>query len=332
MRAIFNNAAFLIPGEDVKVAGAKVGKVDSLDVTPDLKAAAVLAITEPGFQDFRNDAECAIRPQSVIGEKLVECMPTQPRAEGTPRRRRSRRSDGRAGAGQYLLPVEQHHHAGRPRPDQQRHARCPTGQRFAIILNEFGAGLAGRGKDLRRGDPGRQPGAAGVRQGHQDPRQAEQGARRAGAKTGDKVLAPLARERKHVADAIVQAEHAAQATAERSADLEKNFELFPKFLRELQARRCAARPAVATQMPPVFTDLSAVAQDISRLLIALGPFSHAGIPALQVARQDGRRSAARRSRRRGRRQDLGASQRGPSRVARDLAALLEPSEDGASSA
>ena len=28
VRAIFNNASFLIPGEDVKVAGAKVGKVD----------------------------------------------------------------------------------------------------------------------------------------------------------------------------------------------------------------------------------------------------------------------------------------------------------------
>src|SRR5207244_10800919 len=83
VRAIFNNASFLIPGEDVKVAGAKVGKVDSLDVTPDLRAAAILDITDSGFQDFRSDAECAIRLQSVIGEKLVECLPTQPRAEGT---------------------------------------------------------------------------------------------------------------------------------------------------------------------------------------------------------------------------------------------------------
>ena len=39
VRAIFNNASFLIPGEDVKVAGAKVGVVESLDVTPDLRAA-----------------------------------------------------------------------------------------------------------------------------------------------------------------------------------------------------------------------------------------------------------------------------------------------------
>src|SRR3954463_10948174 len=84
VRAIFNNATFLIAGEDVKVAGAKVGKVESLDVTPDLLSAAVLSSTEPGFKDFRKDAECEIRLQSVIGEKLVECRPTQPRPEGSP--------------------------------------------------------------------------------------------------------------------------------------------------------------------------------------------------------------------------------------------------------
>ena len=34
VRAIFENAAFAIPGEDVMVAGAKVGTVDALEVTP----------------------------------------------------------------------------------------------------------------------------------------------------------------------------------------------------------------------------------------------------------------------------------------------------------
>ena len=57
MRAIFDNAGFVIPGEDVKIAGVKVGKVDSLDVTEDFKAAVVLEITEPGYQDFRQRRE-----------------------------------------------------------------------------------------------------------------------------------------------------------------------------------------------------------------------------------------------------------------------------------
>ena len=43
----------------------------------------MLQIDDPGFQDFREDASCLIRPQSLLGEKFVECEPTQPRAAGT---------------------------------------------------------------------------------------------------------------------------------------------------------------------------------------------------------------------------------------------------------
>src|ERR687885_820115 len=82
VRAIFDNAGFVIPGEDVKVAGVKVGRIDSLDVTPDFKAAVVLDIQDPGYQDFRRDATCIVRPQSLIGERFVECVPTQKHAAG----------------------------------------------------------------------------------------------------------------------------------------------------------------------------------------------------------------------------------------------------------
>src|SRR3954449_4215968 len=83
VRAIFNNAFSVIPGEDVKIAGVKVGKIESLDVTRDQKAAVVLRIDLAGFGDWRKDATCTIRPQSLIGEKFVECTPTQPRPVGT---------------------------------------------------------------------------------------------------------------------------------------------------------------------------------------------------------------------------------------------------------
>ena len=79
----------MIKGEDVKIAGVKVGKIESLDVTPDNKAAVVLDITDPGYQDFRKDATCTIRPQSLIGEQFVECTPTQKRAPGAAARRPS---------------------------------------------------------------------------------------------------------------------------------------------------------------------------------------------------------------------------------------------------
>jgi phospholipid/cholesterol/gamma-HCH transport system substrate-binding protein len=82
VRAIFDNAFALVQGEDVKIAGVKVGKIDAVEVTPDHRAAVVLRIDKPGFDDFRRDAECSIRPQSLIGEKYVECTPTQPRPDG----------------------------------------------------------------------------------------------------------------------------------------------------------------------------------------------------------------------------------------------------------
>src|SRR6185295_19744110 len=107
VRAIFENAFSVIPGEDVKVAGVKVGKVDDLDVTPDQKAAVVLRIDKPGFKDFRRDAECTIRPQSLIGEKFVECTPTQPRPENAQPAPKLRKIDRGEGKGQYLLPVSQ---------------------------------------------------------------------------------------------------------------------------------------------------------------------------------------------------------------------------------
>ena len=48
VRAIFDNAGFVIPGEDVKVAGVKVGKVDSLDVTPRLQGGRRARHRRPG--------------------------------------------------------------------------------------------------------------------------------------------------------------------------------------------------------------------------------------------------------------------------------------------
>ena len=82
VRAIFDNAGFVIPGEDVKVAGVKVGSIDAVEVTPDFKAAVVLRIDDPGYQDFRADARCRVRPQSLIGERFVECEPTQRAGRG----------------------------------------------------------------------------------------------------------------------------------------------------------------------------------------------------------------------------------------------------------
>jgi len=176
VRAIFNNASFLIPGEDVKIAGAKVGKVDSLDVTPDLKAAAVLDITDPAFQDFRKDAECEIRLQSVIGEKLVDCRPTQPRPEGTPLPPSlDKVPKGQPGAGEYLLPATNRDpgHRG-PHPERDE-AALPAAVRDHPERVRRGPG--GSRSRHPQGGPRRGSRTARVRPCDRDPGETEQGAR-----------------------------------------------------------------------------------------------------------------------------------------------------------
>jgi phospholipid/cholesterol/gamma-HCH transport system substrate-binding protein len=104
VRAIFADAANLTVGEDVKIAGAKVGKVGTVEPTPEGKPAVVLHIETPGFEDFRADATCEIAPQSLLGEQYVNCSPTQPRPEGSPLPPPLKRIPaGRPGAGSPTL-------------------------------------------------------------------------------------------------------------------------------------------------------------------------------------------------------------------------------------
>ena len=143
--------------------GANVGEIESVDVSlpgeidsyehgkPEAvpgKAVIVMKIEDPGFQDFRGDATCLIRPQSLIGEKFVDCRPTLPRAPGTkPPPPLKKIPAGQPGAGQYLLPVE--NNSTSVDPDLINDIQTlPYAQRFRLILNELGAGLAGRGSDI----------------------------------------------------------------------------------------------------------------------------------------------------------------------------------------
>jgi len=278
VRAIFDNAGFVIPGEDVKVAGVKVGSIDSIDVTDDFKAAVVLDITDPGYQDFRRDAGCIVRPQSLIGERFVECEVTQPRSPGTDPPPELETIEDGPGEGQRLLPVEQN--AKSVDLDLVNNImREPVRERLSIILSDLGVGVAGRGSDLaeviRRADPAlREVDEVLAILASQNRTLSDL------ARDSDTVLAPLARERRRVSSAIDNTGEVAQATAQRRGDLERNLERLPPFLRELKPTMTRLG-ALSDEMTPVLTDLGEVAPDVNRLILQLGPFSEAGIPALE---------------------------------------------------
>jgi ABC-type transporter Mla subunit MlaD len=278
VRAVFDNADFVIPGEDVKIAGVNVGSIDSLTVTKQKKAAVVLNITQGGFQDFRTDAHCTIRPQSLIGEKFVECTPTAPHPPGSripPTLPVIKKGEGK---GQHYLPVS---NTSSPVDIDEINniLRQPNATRLALIINEFGTGLAGNGKNLsetiRRANPALQElDKVLAILASQNQVLADL------ARDSDTVLAPLAAQRQHVADFVVKSNTVSEATAERSAALRANLQLLPRFLQELRPTMTRLS-GLSDEMTPVLRDLHSQAPAINRLIIQLGPFSQAARPAIR---------------------------------------------------
>jgi phospholipid/cholesterol/gamma-HCH transport system substrate-binding protein len=272
VRAIFDDAGNLISGEDVKIDGVKVGTVGSVTPTPQAKAAVVLNINNPGFEDFRADASCTIRPEALIGEKYVDCLPTQPRVEGTPLPPPLPTiPSGQEGAGERLLPV-QNTHSPVDVDLLDDITRLPERQRLTIIINEFGAGLAGRGSDLnvviRRANPALQEldKVLAILAGENEVLAKL-------AVDSDRALAPLAAVRGRVADFIVQSNTVAQASAAHRGALARNLALFPPFLKQLgPASERIGR--FAEQTTPVFTDLGAAAPAINEAFTHLPAFSN----------------------------------------------------------
>lgn len=292
IRAVFDSGSFLVPGEDVRIAGARIGSVQAVEVSmpgeidslsggskaiPG-KAVVVIAIDDPAFQDFRADASCIVRPQSLLGERYVECKPTQARAPGTePPPPLEPVADGQPGAGQLLLPLENNGNTV-DLDLVQNIQRLPYAQRFTLILNELGAGLAARGPELasivERADPALRETdrvlAILAKQNHTLAQLASD---------SNAILAPLAAQREHVSGFINHAGAVAEASAERGAALREGLAKLPRTLdelrptmRELERFSDAATPVVAT--------LGAAAPALTRATEALGPFAHHATPAL----------------------------------------------------
>jgi ABC-type transporter Mla subunit MlaD len=294
VRGIFDNGSFVVNGEQVRVAGANVGTVESVDVTGNDeiasdeggphpvpgKAVVVMNITDSGFKDFRADASCLIRPQSLIGEKFVDCTPTQPRAPGTPLPPPLQKiDDGQPGAGQYLLPLENN---GKTVDLDliQNISRLPFADRFRLILNDLGAGLAGRGQDLGevidRANPAlRQTDRVLAILAEQNKQLASL------ASNGDKVLEPLARNRTHVTGFFHNAAISGAATAEKSAALEESLRKFPETLHQVRLTMTELQ-SFSDKGLPLFTALNQAAPGLSKATVNLPSFARLSIPALQT--------------------------------------------------
>ena len=157
--------------------------------------------------------------------------------------------------------------------------REPYAERFRLILNDLGAGLAARGKDLAaiiaRADPALRETDRVLAELASQNQRARQARRRRRHDPGSRSPASAST----VSGFINNANVAAEATAERSQDLEAGFQRFPEALHELRLTMAKLR-GFSDQATPVFAEFRAGGPAIARATRALGPFAHASEPAL----------------------------------------------------
>ncbi len=271
VRAIFDNAGFAVAGEDVRIAGANVGSIQSLAVTPEHRAAVTLAINDARFTPFHANATCTIRTQSLIGERYVDCLPGSSSAPAL-----TRITSG-AGQGTYLLPVSR---TSSPIDSDivQDIYQEPIRERFALILDELGTGLAARGSDLNAVILRANPALGYTDQvfkilAHQNRTLAQL------ASESDAVLAPLAKARREIAGFVVQANTTSVASAARARDISRSFQLLPGFLRQLRPLMVSLGN-LANQGTPLMASLGQSATALDSQFKNLTPFAKAARPAL----------------------------------------------------
>jgi phospholipid/cholesterol/gamma-HCH transport system substrate-binding protein len=263
--AIFDNVAFLNEGQQVRIAGATVGSIEALSVTPDHKARVRMRI-DPRFAPFHADADCTIQPQSLIGERFVQCVPGT--AEAPPLARED---------GTPTLPVA-HTHAPVDLDLVLSTFNLPTRQRLGILLSSLGAGLAGNGQNLgaaiMRANPALQQTRhlLGVLNRDRSQLQTLVG-------DGDVVVHTLAARSDRVAAFVRNSADVVSQTAAHRAGLAESVRRLPAFLDQ-------ARPALdqlsafARAGTPLMTGLRESGPGLAHLLQQTGTFAGRVRPAL----------------------------------------------------
>ena len=271
VQALFDNAGFAVPGEQVRIAGAPVGTISALSVTRQNLAAVTLSISSHDFVPWYSNATCTIRPQSLIAERYIDCSP------GTSDQRPLPRITRGYGRGSHLLPVTR---TSSPiDPDiVQNISQDSVRQSLSVILNELGTGLAARGSDLNRvilrADP-----ALTQTQRVFNLLASQNRVLAKLATDSDQVLVPLAKARSSLVGFVVNANRTAGASATQSTQLSQSIKLLPPFLEQLKPLM-ADLGQLATQGTPVVREAGTSAAALDSEFKALVPFASSAKTAI----------------------------------------------------
>ena len=260
-----NNAFGLVTGEQVKVAGVPAGSISAINLDQrTLDARVTIQVTATGYGNFRTDATCESRPQSLIGEYFIDCNPG---TSGSPKLR-----DG------ATIPVS-HTFSTIPADLLQNVLRMPYRERLTLIIDELGAGVAGNPANLQSAIQRAVPAlrqtdnllALLAKDSHtlQDL-----------TSTADSVITALANNGRNVRRFVVDANNTAVQSARQRANLRATFQNLPGFLAQLRPA-LADLGAAADANYPVLNNLNSSSGQIDRLVTDLVPFSRSAKPALR---------------------------------------------------
>src|SRR3954451_21771889 len=271
---VLDNAFGIVAGADMKVAGVRAGKITKLRVDQKTHKALVdFQISKDGFGSLRKDVTCETRPQSLIGEYYIDCTPGH---------------DPHVLPQGATIPVEQTT-STIPLDLVNNVLRRPYRERLGIILDELGAGVAGRAPDIndviRRASPALR---------ETDKVLAKLAAQNQTLKQlvtdADTVIGDLAKNKKNVGRFVVEAKQTAATSAERRADIAAGLQRLPTFLRELKPTM-ADLGAAADTNTPVLQNLNASAGQLATFLQQLKPLSEStqvNLRSLAAASRKGR--------------------------------------------
>ena len=272
----FDNGFGLVEGGDLKIGGVKAGQTTGFELTESApyRVIATVEVTEPGFDSLREDAECDVRQQSLIGEYFVDCDLGSADAKPLP-------DGGR-------VPVE--NTTSTIPPDLISNIqRKPYRERFRLIISELGTGLAGRPEDLNEV----------IRRAHP------------GLRETSETINILARQNRIISDFIANADRVSQAVepnkedvarwaeeaadtagiqASRSEELARYWNRLPTFLGELEPTM-AQLERTADRQIPTLRRLREAAPELTAFLTEIEPFarsSRGSISALGDAAEVGR--------------------------------------------
>ncbi len=263
----FDTAKGVVPGQLVKVAGVRAGKIEDVSLAAHNKARIDLEVDQK-FAPFRADATCRILPEGLISENYVECD-TGSATKGE--LKADRTGTPAVPLAQTTAPVSLQ--------DVLNTFDMPTDQRLRMLFNELGLGTAGRSGDinaiLRRANPS-------LTQARQVLGTISDQRREIADAVGqtDAVLAKLGEDSESVRAFVARASETVQVTANHRGALGEAIRRLPATLDSVRGGLRSLDTATANG-GPLLDDLKASAPALVRVTESLPDFAREGRPAVR---------------------------------------------------